>query len=339
MGKLRRLNRVVITHGGFLQGLARLQNGDLLVVFKEPTGKAIKMTRSGDKGLTWSEPVTVVEHPEGRLDRALGLAQLSNGTILQSYIKATYTPSLQTGEGYLMKSTDNGYSWSEPIKLGPDGMTSCDCRLIQYTYGNIREYWGRVLLPISVYLNGEHQVRNGYLISNDMGETWDDFVTVAQGLGDEWDAIRLPSDRLIAMIRDWRSPHGHGASPLYWTCSDDKGETWAQPTPAYIDRCLGQVMGHSPCLFVTKKGTLICGYRYVGGLGVGICATSFSYGYNDGTTWSGENHVWVGRGNSEGFVSGGYPSFEYVDEKRILCAYWMNWGGGNDIEGVFFEEE
>ena len=144
-------------------------------------------------------------------------------------------------------------------------------------------------------------------------------------------------------------------SPLYYCYSED-GRDWSDPEPAW------NMYGHSPCLFVTKKGNLICGYRYVGDLDTGIVGVSFSHGrwHKSSRTmsWTFPNHMWLG--STWGMMAAwkinrcGYPSFAYVDSERILCAYWMTWtiksvGGmdtpvvydnqAHDVEGVFWIEK
>jgi hypothetical protein len=344
MSQLRRLNRVVITNAylgnAYCPCLARLKNDDLLVTFRTGgAGGVIKAVRSKDKGLSWSGPVTVAEQPGAALDMGLGMAQLGNGTILQTYVNGK-------GEGYLIRSIDNGESWSKPLKLGPENMPPGDWMYINYTYGNIREYDGQVLLPVQGYRVGNPSLmRYGCLVSTDGGETWGEFVTVAYGLGDEPDIVRLPSGRLLVVSRDWRSLRGHGTSPLLWTYSDDNGKTWAQPSPTSGRWGAGPMYGHSPCLFLTKKDTLICAYRYTGELAEGLCGVSFNYGYENGAAWSLEQHIWLGLGAPAKVLSCGYPSLSYVDDTRILCVYQMSWTGGTyssldvgEIEGVFFEE-
>jgi hypothetical protein len=160
---------------------------------------------------------------------------------------------------------------------------------------------------------------------------------VAYGFDNEYDLLELPSGKIIAVLRDWRSPHeGHGKSLLYWAKSDDGGKTWTTPRPA-----MQTMVGHAPCLFMTKKRRLICSYRYTGELERGLMGVAFSYGTDDGTQWGGQELVWMGAGWS------GYLSIAYADEDRILIVYWMTWSYGleypqrvpADLKGVFYVEE
>ncbi len=364
---LKRVGRVVIAAQSICPSLERLQNGDLLISLYSLTfwkGKVVhcvKLKRSKDGGLTWSEPVLIAGPPKFEAAHShLGMTQLSNGTILLPFNKEEPGRKIgMVGSGglssWLIKSEDNGYSWKEPIKIAPNGVAPDVGLELSVCYGKIREFEnGEVILPVWVFKNGE-QI-NGYFRSLDWGESWDKFIYVAKAPfgGDETDYIKLPNGKLLAVMRVF-SHEEHGMAPLYWCYSED-GERWSEPKPAW------NMYGHSPCLFLTKKGQLICGYRYVGDLDTGIVGTSFSHGQWDESSnsikWSFPNHIWLG--STWGLMAAykvnrcGYPSFAYADSNRILCVHWVTWSikssGGRDtpirhvnyardVEGVFFSEE
>ena len=364
---LERIGRVVIAVKSICPSLERLQNGDLLSSLYAWTpveggmGRAVKVTRSRDGGATWSEPLVVAGPPsyEG-VTCHLGLTQLSDGTILLPF---SASPSSTGGSSaprstWIIRSEDNGQTWEKPVRVHPDGMAPDSGLRDSCAYGKIRELSdGKLLLPAFTNVTADGQSVTGYFSSPDLGKTWDRFVPVAKELGNETDYIRLPGGKLLAVMRPW-SHEGHGTAPLYWCYSED-GERWSQPRPAW------NMFGHSPSLFLTKKGHLLCGYRYVGDLDTGLCGVSFSYGKWDDSVntieWSFPHHIWLGStyGHIGAYKSSicGYPTFSYVDSDRILCAYWMSWtvkpeGGvdtpvlsgwpyerqAHDVEGVFFRE-
>ena len=100
--------------------LERLQNGDLLVAYREGTDHwqtpdgTVRLVRSKDAGKTWREPTTVVEqYPDWDCGTHQGLAQLSNGTILLPFTR--FRAGKPSGRGrlteqdiWVMKSTDDG---------------------------------------------------------------------------------------------------------------------------------------------------------------------------------------------------------------------------------------
>ena len=245
---LKRLGRVVISTQSICPSLERLEKGELLVALYSWTfweGKlerAVKLRRSKDGGLTWSEPVIIAGPPEFKGAHShLGMTQLSNGTILLPF-------NAHDGHGLcsrLVRSEDNGYSWKEPVKVAPNGVVPDAGLEISCCYGRIREFEnGQVILPVWGRKNGEYIC--GYFDSLDWGETWDRFVLVVKGsLGvNETDYIKLPNGKLLAVSRV-SSHEGHGMAPLYWCYSED-GQRWSQPKPAW------NMYGHSPCLFLDR---------------------------------------------------------------------------------------
>jgi hypothetical protein len=174
--------------------------------------------------------------------------------------------------------------------------------------------------------------------------TWDEFIVVARGHVAYNDTVELSDGRLMAVIANTRG--GPRMSPFLWTWSEDLGRTWSD-----LEITNEPIYGTSPSLFMTKKGSLICGYRWVGDsdqrfVGVGYSFYSAEEGW-EGVWSSTPTIVWLGRAVQSalgGTHFAGYPSFSYVDDERILCAYFMSWicDGDpmtTDIEGVFFVEE
>ena len=350
MGKLKRVDRVIVAVGGSCPALERLDNGDLLVSYRDDTFSPcrISLTRSRDGGRTWTKELTFAEGRPGHTGWFYShncMAQLSNGTILLPYL----LPRETAGSGAMMrKSTDRGRTWSDPIPIAPtEGPTAN--MLSTVPYGKIRELQdGSVIMPmIMCRRKGERHGRCGYLVSRDKGETWSEYVTAAHGrhAGDENDFIQLPSGRILCVCRDPVNTQGHGVGPLYGTWSDDNGKSWAE---LEMVSWSAPRHGHSPSFFMTKSGTVICAYRYVAEVdqlkigGVGFC-----YVQEEGLDWTGETYIWGGV-MLLSFMLGvdcmgaGYPGFAYADEERILVVHHNQPPPGvclRDIEGVFYVEE
>ena len=106
---------------GFFPRVVSLQNGDLVVVFKEgahepvPSGRTVAV-RSEDRGATWSDPVVVFDMPNIN-DSPLGIVQQQDGRVL---VGGWVVPSETAGtlydgwDGFLVASDDGGRTWGPP---------------------------------------------------------------------------------------------------------------------------------------------------------------------------------------------------------------------------------
>ncbi len=102
---------------GFFPRIIRLQNGDLLAVFKEgahepvPSGRSVAV-RSEDGGATWSDPIVVVDFPNIN-DGPLGLLQQKDGKVLVGgwVVPPEAANRLYDWDGFLVGSDDSGRTW------------------------------------------------------------------------------------------------------------------------------------------------------------------------------------------------------------------------------------
>ena len=179
----------------------------------------------------------------------------------------------------------------------------------------------------------EDNWRTGFFKSQDYGATWTDYVEVARGLAEEMSLVKLPSGRWLAMIRPGPALMAMNRPCLSRSYSQDGGKTWSKPEAT-------EVLGACPCLFLTKKGTLVCVYSDLHT--ERASHTSLSYSWDEGATWVQEDEP-VYSTSAQG---GSYPSMVYADSQRILCVHdtqYCDEGPDIDtncnIEGMFFEEE
>ena len=197
--------------------------GTLYCVFREGTvhgysasGRAM-ITKSDDKGRTWSKAAIVVDQAEVD-DRNVAVAELSSGDLLVTY--NTYDAA-KNSQAMTIRSADGGRTWSKPKPL--------DRANTRTRSAAVELPDGTLVLPY--YVAPAH----GSLaaISADGGHRWKTFaVPDAEGfVGDEWDVAEVEPGRLIGIHRN---SHPKGDGTFWKTESRDGGCTWSVPMPTNV---------------------------------------------------------------------------------------------------------
>ena len=344
---LRVVRRMQVTSGPprhrAFPAIVKLQNGDLLVAYREGTDHwyvkdgIVRTVSSSDNGKTWSEPQTVWEVPEHNLGTHNGMKQLADGALLLPGVDVL---DIRTAnwlmKPYLMRSEDNGHTWSKPEEPKPEGLPQ-----FQWfsTYGPIFELEdGTVVWSVGARKKGIDlaKLTTALLISRDGGRTWPEYREVNTGLDDEKAVLALPSGRWLAVIRNQPGI----TAPYYFqqTYSHDHGVTWSPLKQI-------NVQGQAPVLHRTPSGVLVLTYRALKFhperdvktqhviLGLGI-ATSF----DEGDTWH-EGSLLYRSPNHESDTS--YSSIAQINDKEFLCVYYtasIEKTPKCEIEGVLITE-
>jgi hypothetical protein len=345
---LKVVSRVTIAAGAprhrAFPGMEKLRNGDLLVAYREGTDHwktsdgQVKLVRSRDGGKTWSAPSTVLAAPGKNYGTHSGIAQLSDGTLLLPALN--YEPdhpwgpefrSFNAQDGstgprritsYILRSTDNGQTWSEPQAPDVDGLQT---DFWWNPYGKILQLpdTETVLWPITRQKRGEAFWRTGLLVSKDLGRTWTSYRNMASGLADEKNLAPISGGRWLCLIRDLKKPYY-----LHQTESADNGLTWSPAKNAGF-------LGHCPCLIRTRKGALVVVHRNLDpdeSRGAGL-----HYSFDDGQSWHKGEPVYVSPEPTN--FDSSYPSLVQLDSGEILCVYYTCFREGNcEIEGAYLTE-
>ena len=326
----------IVARGGVWAGVVCARNGDLVVAFGTTSdgvwGGRVMVTRSTDGGTTWSAPGNLVESQwkeTGAAGAGSGMATLSDGTILLPFVDVTtpripgvpITGPIQTymdfrGEGnygraYVMRSSDNGETWSTPHWIARTGT-------LTRPHGRILELQdGSVICPVIVYTFYGRKMAHSYsglVRSLDMGRTWGHVEVVADSdpgyeeeLGtrerfNETGVVELPSGRLIALMRV------SYIRTQYRTVSDDGGRTWTVPQP--------NITGKYPNMFISPGGRLVLVQKIIQdnrNMGIRVYTSD-----DEGVTWQEDVHLESVTGVPE---SGARPEHAILPDGRIIVFF------------------
>lgn len=276
--------------------------------FEAPTGGRSMIVRSRDGGKTWSKPRTVIDLPLD--DGAYGLLRCADGTLLCFInVQASWYGFQSAPEGFkndidglntqqcVVRSTDNGKTWSKPIWL------KCPGNFYERSHAQpILLPDGGILWPTYFSNIGSPQLYGAIHRSDDSGKTWrtistikrkgniDDTASKESANVDEPAIARLPDGRLFLICR----PDG---GRFY---SDDNGVTWTA-----AGRLVTSGKFKAPRLFVLNDSTIVCVCTY-GNLRVFI-------GRDGGKSWTGAIALDAS--------SYGYPGGIKLDDESILVSY------------------
>jgi len=234
---------------------------------------AIKVVSSTDGGQTWSDATTVgpvvrrifasggaseeetaelQEEPSGAIgtQRVLQGSQPAvgeDGSVYVTWLDSTDDDSMEgLAENYIARSDDGGKTFGDPVRTSVFNEPGFLPR------NGFFRYWGSAFPQIAVGPNDEVYVvytakppddptDDGdiyFVRSLDRGETWDRPVTLN---GDDTDHLQFfssiatsPNGNLHVMWGDFRDDRAQTRYQIYYTTSEDEGDTWG-----FKDEALG----------------------------------------------------------------------------------------------------
>ncbi len=220
-----------------IPALITAPNGDLVAVMDERVSSCSDLgdnrdinivgRRSSDNGLTWSDIETIVDQAYGRSasDPSM-IVDRETGEILLFYNFMDLENEPDIYYLHVMKSQDNGKSWSKSEDITPQ-ITKPewrrDFKFITSGRG-IQTRSGALLHTLVNLQNGLHVFGSG-----DHGKTWF-FVDIPIQPGDESKIVELNDGSWMINSRVDKSPI------RYVHVSHDNGKTWrSSPEPVLID--------------------------------------------------------------------------------------------------------
>jgi sialidase-1 len=352
-----RFEHVVLYKNGYRHlhpaDLIRLRDGELLIMAREGAehisndGDVI-MLRSRDNGKTWTDKQTIagIENLDER--EGCGL-QLRDGTIVVGIFyndlydddgvykgpkRKTATEISTDGRNalgtYIIKSADNGKTWSPPKHVETNGMPFKNIE--GPTDAPIEMPDGSILMAVIGYgIDGDSKDKAAVMLrSQDKGETWSYFSTIADDPGGklggflEPGIVRTKSGRIVAGLRN------HGPNKAIWVAhSDDDGKSWTPPRETAM-------IGHPADMIQLADGRLMASYgvrtEHTLPEGVRACFSS-----DDGQTWDIGTEVQIRNDFRNWDI--GYPESMQLPDGRVLTVYYGNLFGNYFLGGSFWKPE
>ena len=334
--------KVTIARQGYFPRLDVLPNDELLSVFKMGAGHVGKhgyagLSRSSDGGMTWTEPVKIFDLPNAD-DGVDAHGVLRDGTILYGAVSygwegERYSYKNWYANSYIIRSQDQGHTWSEPAKINiapftwayPFGriIELADGQLLMTMYGgylplslrgpaaNDKDDVTREMRKLGDQKPEQQRGDFAFIIkSKDGGKTWGDLHVIARGFN-ETCPVLLPNQRILVAMRSTE-----GGAYTATSYSDDGGNTWSVPVQ------ISNQSEHPADLLLLKSGELLLthGQRNKP-YGVQVMVSK-----DNGTTW-GANRVMLAWDGDH--MDLGYPVTVQRKDGKLVTAYYIVYGQKN----------
>jgi len=215
------------------------------------------LTRSRDRGETWSEPRLFDTSPLHSAASFGGIIRLHNGDLLLSCYgevgrgKATIEPGM--GAAGLFRSRDDGVTWGEfaYVAYEKEAEAGQGCRGVNET--SITQLGDGRLLAVSRSYYDDQDYPLYQSVSGDNGFTWETRRIQLHGLCPclRWVPQGPAGGTVVLAYHDRYADHKDRGG-LYLAFSHDCGETWSDQT--YVDTFA------YPCLLQLESGEMFLAY-------------------------------------------------------------------------------
>lgn len=194
------------------------------------------MRRSTDGGRTWSEPRVVFDDEDNTCGNPCPVVDATTGRVV---LLSTWNDgrdhesriisgeSLDTRRVFVLRSDDDGVTWSEPEEITDDAKQP-DWTWYATGPGNgiqVREgpHRGRLVIPCDHIEAGTKRYFSHCILSDDGGLTWRRGARTPSDKVNECTVAEVPGGRLLLNMRNYDRAQRRRQTAT----SDDGGETWA----------------------------------------------------------------------------------------------------------------
>ena len=203
---------------------------------------------------------------------------------------------------WLARSTDQGKTWSRPVKLDLKSPYMFACS------SPVRELPDKSLILGLYHEDPKKNLAFGATVkSYDGGKTWRDLATIGERAGVYLDAetnvVPLPGGKLLAALRSSKTD-------MHFAESGDGGKSWGPVRSSGF---------HAECPYFLRhsSGAILLAHRHR--------PRALHWTADDGKTWHGPVQIDA--------VNGAYPSMVELPDGLVYCVYYEE-GKGSSIRGV-----
>ncbi len=224
------------TEGCFI----RLKDGSILYAYSryfnssaDDGASDIGCVRSHDEGESWSRPEILLARKERQNLMCPTLMWMENGDLGLFYLfRSNEGEDANVGKFLLVRSSDEGKSWSEPICITPPTHN-----VVVENGHVIRLKSGRILVPFATCADVDgktegNNCRTAFMLSDDDGRTWFEASRRVCGPSLEWSGSGVQEPMSYQMENGRIRTFSRTDLGCQYECySDDDGMTWTDPMP------------------------------------------------------------------------------------------------------------